>query len=177
MLSIIGTTLTFAVHVLLCSCAKTVAVVIVATVVVVVIYFFFLRVFHTIVSWRFLSECWVTASLLKCPGLFLVLIMLSSNFQVFQGLYQAYGIAPSAPTTIGITLTFKFHCCLLLLLFLASFSHQCYLIVGHWSLSDCKSSRVSRTLLSIRAGLNKAVGWMVSARPLISNPSSSLTKL
>ena len=37
-----------------------------------------------------------------------------------------------------------------------------------WSLSDSKSSQVSRTLLSILASLNNAEVWMVSTRPLIS---------
>ena len=35
----------------------------------------------------------------------------------------------------------------------------------HWSLSDCKSPQVSRTLLSILAVFNNAVVWMVSTRP------------
>ena len=33
---------------------------------------------------------------------------------------------------------------------LASFSHQCLLMIFHWSLSDSKSSQISRILLSIR---------------------------
>ena len=41
-------------------------------------------------------------------------------------------------------------------------------MVFHWSLSDSKSHRVSRTLLSILAVLNNVVVWMVSAHPLIS---------
>ena len=45
-------------------------------------------------------------------------------------------------------------------------------MVFHWSLSDSKSPQVSRTLLSILAGLNNAVVWMVSARPAISKSSS-----
>ena len=42
------------------------------------------------------------------------------------------------------------------------FSHQQTLTVYHWSLSDSKSPQVSRTLLSILAGLNNAVVWTVS---------------
>ena len=42
----------------------------------------------------------------------------------------------------------------------------------HWSLSDSKSSQVSRTLLSILAAVNKAGIWTLSTRPLISNSSS-----
>ena len=44
-------------------------------------------------------------------------------------------------------------------------------MVFHWSLSDTKSLKVFRTLLSIVADLNNAGVWMVSTRPLISKPS------
>ena len=57
-------------------------------------------------------------------------------------------------------------------LLLESFSHQCYLIIFHWSLSDSKSPQVSRALLSILAVLNNAVVWTVSIRPLPSKSSS-----
>ena len=42
----------------------------------------------------------------------------------------------------------------------------------HWSLSDRKSSQVSRTLLSILAVFNNAVVWMVSTRPPTPQSSS-----
>ena len=45
-------------------------------------------------------------------------------------------------------------------------------MVFHWSLSDSKSSQVSRTLLSILAVLNNAVVWMVSTRLPTSKSSS-----
>ena len=45
-------------------------------------------------------------------------------------------------------------------------------MVYHWSFSDCKSSQVSRTLLTILANLNKAVILMVSVPPPISKSSS-----
>ena len=45
-------------------------------------------------------------------------------------------------------------------------------MVFHWSLSDSKSPKVSRPLLSILAVLNNAVVWMVSTRPPISKSSS-----
>ena len=48
-------------------------------------------------------------------------------------------------------------------------------MVFHESLSDSKSSQVSRTLLSILADLNNSVVWMVSIRPLMSKFSSSCT--
>ena len=51
-----------------------------------------------------------------------------------------------------------------------SLSHP--LMVFHWSLSDCKSSKVSRTLLSTLADLNNALVWMISTLPLIFKSSS-----
>ena len=48
-------------------------------------------------------------------------------------------------------------------------------MVFHWGLSDSKSPRVSRTLLSILAVLNNAVVWMVSTRPPTSKSSSPLS--
>ena len=53
-----------------------------------------------------------------------------------------------------------------------SFSHQRYLVVFFWSLSDSKSHQVSRTLLSILADLSNAVVWVVYICPLISKSSS-----
>ena len=47
--------------------------------------------------------------------------------------------------------------------------------VFHWSLSNSKSSQVSRTLLTILAVLNNIVVWMVSSRPVISKSSSPCT--
>ena len=44
-----------------------------------------------------------------------------------------------------------------------------------WSLSDSKFPHVSRTLLSILADLNNAVGWTVSTRPVISKSSCPCT--
>ena len=38
-------------------------------------------------------------------------------------------------------------------------------MIFHWRLSDSKSPRVSRTLLSILTIFNNAVVWMVSTRP------------
>ena len=49
------------------------------------------------------------------------------------------------------------------------------LVVSHWSLSDNKSPKVSRTLLSILADLNNAIVWMISTCPLISLSSSPFT--
>ena len=53
-----------------------------------------------------------------------------------------------------------------------SFSHQCKLMVSHWSLSDNKYPQVSRTLLSILTNLNNTI-----ARPVISKSSSLVSIL
>ena len=45
-----------------------------------------------------------------------------------------------------------------------------------WSLSDNKSSQVSRTPFSILADLNNTVIWMVPICPLIFTSSSPITK-
>ena len=47
-------------------------------------------------------------------------------------------------------------------------------MVSHWSLSDSKSSQVSRTFLSILVDLNNAEVQMVSIRLLISKFSSTI---
>ena len=62
------------------------------------------------------------------------------------------------------------------ILFLASFSHQYYLLVFYWNLRPGKSSQMSKTLLSILTDLSNVVVWMVSARPPIFNSSSPLIK-
>ena len=54
-----------------------------------------------------------------------------------------------------------------------SFSHQCYLMVSHWSLSDNKSPQVSRTFLSMVAPLNNGIVWMVLIVLFFSKFSSS----
>ena len=48
-------------------------------------------------------------------------------------------------------------------------------MVFHWSLSDCMSPQVSRTLLSILAVLNNVVVWMVSTRPPTFKSSNPLS--
>ena len=53
-----------------------------------------------------------------------------------------------------------------------SFSHQRKMMVSHWSLSDSKSTQVSRTLQSILAVLINVVVSMVSTRPPTSKSSS-----
>ena len=56
-------------------------------------------------------------------------------------------------------------------------------MLSHWSLSDSKSSQVTRTLRSILADLSNEIFWMVSIRPFISksstyfiNPSVTVTR-
>ena len=50
-------------------------------------------------------------------------------------------------------------------------------MVSYWSLNDCKSPQVSRTLPSILVDLNNDVAWMVSICPLIFRFSSPFTNL
>ena len=63
-------------------------------------------------------------------------------------------------------------------LFLESSSSSSYhcLRVFHWSLNDCKSPQISRTLLSILVDLNDAVVWVVLILLLISNSSNLFFK-
>ena len=61
------------------------------------------------------------------------------------------------------------------LIYLDSYSHEHWLMVFHWSLSDSKSPQVFRTLLSILVDLNNAVVWTVSTPPVISKSSSPCT--
>ena len=65
---------------------------------------------------------------------------------------------------------------MMMILLFASFSKQRYLIVFYWSLSDWKSSLISRTLLSIQTDLINAVDRVVSADAPISDSSSPFTK-
>ena len=50
-------------------------------------------------------------------------------------------------------------------------------MVFHWSLSDCRSLQVSRTLLGILADFNNAVVWVVSFCLHTAMSSSSFTNL
>ena len=49
-------------------------------------------------------------------------------------------------------------------------------MVSHWSLSDRKCPQISRTLFSILANFDKAIIWMVSTCPLISQSSNPFIK-
>ena len=46
-------------------------------------------------------------------------------------------------------------------------------MVFHWNLSDSKFPQIYMTFLSVLAGFNHAVVWMVSTRPIISESSSA----
>ena len=50
-------------------------------------------------------------------------------------------------------------------------------MVFHWSLSDCKSPQLFKTLLNILAVLNNVVVWMVSTRLPTSKSSSPFSNL
>ena len=85
------------------------------------LYYYFsilIRVFHISVSWWFFAGVWVTASLLKSPGLFSVfwpfLIMLSFGWsplvrQPLRPFCNPWVTVQNAPITIGIIVTFMFH--------------------------------------------------------------------
>ena len=88
---------------------------------------------------------------------------------------------PFITITLGSILTnqrelFLYSQRIIIILLLQIFLHQLTLVVFHWTLSDCKSPLVSRTLLSILANLNIAVFWMVSVFPLVSNSSRLSSK-
>ena len=55
------------------------------------------------------------------------------------------------------------------------FSHQRLLGISHWSFSDTRSHKVSKTVFSILTDLNNYVVWMVSTHPLFSKTSSLCT--
>ena len=62
---------------------------------------------------------------------------------------------------------------IIIIILLYIFSHQLKLMNFLWSLSDSKSPKISRILLSILADLNNVVVFIVSTRPLISKSSQS----
>ena len=76
-----------------------------------------IRVFHSVSWWSFTGE-WLTASLLKSPGLFSVfwpfsIMLLLGWSQLGRQLPNLPGplvTVPKAPITIGIIVTFIFHC-------------------------------------------------------------------
>ena len=84
-------------------------------------YYYSLKVFHISVSWWSSTGVWVTASLLKSPGLFSVFWPISINL-VFRMVFicpliskssspfiNPYVIVPRALITIGINVTFVIH--------------------------------------------------------------------
>ena len=83
--------------------------------IIIIIYSF--RVFHISVNWWFYTGVWVTASLLKSPGLvsgfwpFLTTLVstrspVSKSSRPFN---NPLDIVPNAPITIGTIVTFLFH--------------------------------------------------------------------
>ena len=65
---------------------------------------------------------------------------------------------------------------LLLLVVVVIFSCHLELVVFHWSLSDSKSPRIFRTLLSILVDFSSAEVWMVSILPLIFRSSNLFSR-
>ena len=72
-------------------------------------YYLFIRVFHISISWWSFTGDWVTASLLKSPGLFSV--FWPSSMMLLFGWSPLGCRLPNlpAPITIGIIVTFMFH--------------------------------------------------------------------
>ena len=66
-------------------------------------YYYSLRVFHINVRWWSFTEVWMTASLLKSPGLFSVFWPISNSPVPLV-------TVPKAPIRIGIIVTFMFYC-------------------------------------------------------------------
>ena len=64
---------------------------------------------------------------------------------------------------------------IIIIVLFASFSHQLTLMVFYWSLSDSKSTQVSRTLLRILVDFDNPVVLVVSTRPLGIVPSAPKT--
>ena len=65
----------------------------------------------------------------------------------------------------------------IIIIILESFSHQCKLMIFHWSLSDSKSPQVFRIFLSLLADLSNTIVWTVSARPIITRSSIQCANL
>ena len=84
-------------------------------------YYLLIRVFHISVSWWFSTGVWVTASVLKSPGLFSVIRPFLNNVAVwmvstrppisksFSPFSNPSVTVPNAPITIGIIVTCMFH--------------------------------------------------------------------
>ena len=81
-------------------------------------YYLLLRVFHISVSWWSFTGVWVTASLLKSPGLLSVfwplsvVLMISTRSPTSKSsrpFNNPLVTVPKAPITIGIIVTFMFH--------------------------------------------------------------------
>ena len=130
----------------------------------------------------------VTASHLNTPTLYSVDLFsfrnnwISSLLFLFSFLFSFFFLSSEAfkkliKWRISSFLPVSRYCFIILyILLLESLSHHLTLVVFHFSLSDNKSTPISKALLSILADLNHAVVWVVSILPLISNSSSFLSK-
>ena len=77
-------------------------------------YYLLIWVFHISAIWWSFAGDWVTASLLKSPGLFSVfwpfsIMLLSPTSKSFRPFNNPLVTVPKAPITIGIIVTFMFH--------------------------------------------------------------------
>ena len=122
----------------------------------------------------FHSSQWITFP--TQPYLFLLLLLCPFTTFAYHGINCFISVSSLPTLTIlqrnHFSLWYKWSLWNYYYLLISIFSHQCWLIVFYWGLSDSKSPQVSRTRLSILVVLNDAVVWMVSTR-LITSKSSS----
>ena len=127
------------------------------------------RVFHISISWWFFTGVWVTASLLKSPGLISVFwpssAMLSPTSKSSRPFNNPLVIVPNAPITIGTIVTFMFHSFFNSLArsrYLSFFSHSFRFIL--WSAGTAKSIILQilfLLLIIMRSGLLAGIRWSV----------------
>ena len=114
----------------------------------------------------------------RCLFLFTVFHCFCDKVYDFDGYFLDFQrFCFSTLRDLIIVLFIVFRPFFIILLHRVSFSHQPCLIFFYRNLSDSKSTKVSRTLLSILANFSNVVNFMVSARLPISNSPSPLTKL
>ena len=109
-------------------------------------YYSLIRAFNISVSRWFFTGVWVTASLLKYPGLFSVYCHLdglhpSANFQSSSPFSNPLVTVPNTPITIGIIVTCMFHSffnSLAMSRYSSFFSHSFSFIL--WSVGTAKST-------------------------------------
>ena len=139
-----------------------------STILQVIIIIYSLRAFHISFSWWSFTGVWVTASLLKSPGLFSVfwlfsiIVWLVSTRPLISKSSSPFNnplvTVPKAPITIGIKVSFMFHCFFQIpskvqvLILLFTFL-QFYSVVSQDSKIHNFASSLFLLLINIRSGL------------------------